>query len=191
MRRQLVSSPGGEFSAGAAAKRCAIAKRNRPRNLDWAEGCEKPFPQRGPSFLSDRSKESEPASSGQFSLSQLDGGDTARHPPSGLLPTRRGSSEQLGPPSICRAKSSGRRVQNPIRGAKSSGSRVQSPIRRAKNADGGVRTPKRGPQSPARQPPGPDDGAKSVMVLLQKAARAEQKASRLALGARCARLEGS
>jgi len=59
---------------------------------------------------------------------------------------------------------------------------------RAKRADRRVWTPTRGPQSPARQPPGSDDGAKSVMVLLQKAARAEQKASRLALGARCARL---
>ena len=99
MLRQLYSSPGGEFSAGAAAKRCAIEKTNRPRNLDWAEGCEKPFPQRGPSFLSDRSDESEPTSSGQFSLSQLGGGDAARRPLSGLLSTRRGSSEQLGLPS--------------------------------------------------------------------------------------------
>ncbi len=69
------------------------------KKSDWAEGCKKPFPQRGPSFLSDRSGESEPASAGQCSLSRLGGGDTARHPPSGLLSTRRGSSEQLGLPS--------------------------------------------------------------------------------------------
>ncbi len=99
MLRQLHSSPGGEFSAGAAAKRCAIEKTNRPRNLDWDEGCEKPFPQRGPSFLSDRSEESEATSAGQCSPSRLGGGDTARHLPSGLLSTRRGSSEQLGLPS--------------------------------------------------------------------------------------------
>ncbi|CAJ0850821.1 hypothetical protein R77567_00508 [Ralstonia sp. LMG 32965] len=99
MLRQLYSSPGGEFSAGAAAKRYAIEKTNRPRNLDWAEGCEKPFPQRGPSFLSDRSEESGPASAGQCSLSRPSGGDTARHPPPGWLSTRRGSSEQLGLPS--------------------------------------------------------------------------------------------
>ncbi|CAJ0878769.1 hypothetical protein R20233_02449 [Ralstonia sp. LMG 32965] len=99
MLRQLCSSPGREFSAGAAAKRCAIEKTNRPRNLDWAEGCETPFPQRGPSFLSDRSEESEPASAGQCSLSRLGGGDAARRPLSGLLSTQRGSSEQLGLPS--------------------------------------------------------------------------------------------